>query len=256
MPRTSLTPMATDGQGVGLAVAASADTRQRTTMDLLARRVAHRLGCPVATAQVQSGAVLADAALDQLATKGVRQAVIVAVEAFPVRIDGVDSQGRLEPATRGTKVVELRVAPGIGADPTLVDAVLESLDASERTPSGDVAVLVGVPPVAASVVRQLATRAAAATAAGWAGLGFVRVGADVADFEAELAQAAPLNGERTAVLVPLAVNPGPFVSRCEDLAAQATSPYGDKIDMVGATLHATPTITKLIKQRVVDARRS
>ena len=84
MARTRLTPMATDGQGVVLAVAASADTRQRTTMDLLARRVAHRLGCPVGTAQVQQGSVLLDAAISQLAAKGVRQAVVVPVEAFPV----------------------------------------------------------------------------------------------------------------------------------------------------------------------------
>lgn len=256
MPRTRLTPMATDGQGVVLAVAATADTRQRTTMDLLARRVAHRLGCPVATAQIQRGSVLMDAALDQLSAKGVRQAVVVPVEAFPVTIDDADADGRLPIARRGNYSIELRVAPGIGGDPAIIDAVLESLDASERTPSTDVAVLVGVPPVAAPIVRNLAARAPAVISAGWAGLGFVRVGADVYGFESELSRVAPLDGERTAVFVPLAVNPGPFVGRCEDLVAQSLSPYGDKIDIVGATLHATPTITTLIKQRVVEARRS
>ena len=255
MPRTRLTPMATDGQGVVLAVAASADTRQRTTMDLLARRVAHRLGCPVATAQIQRGSVLIDAALDQLAAKGVRQAVVVPIEAFPVAITDADSAGRLPTAMRGNNPIELRVAPGIGGDPAIIDAVLESLDASERTPSPDVAVLLGVPPVAAPIVRRLAERASSVTSAGWAGVGFVRVGSDVAGFEEELSRVAPLNGERTAVLVPLAVNPGPFVGRCEDLVTQAVSPYGDKIAMVGTTLHATPTITRLIKERVVDARR-
>ena len=164
MPRTRLTPMATDGQGVVLAVAATADTRQRTTMDLLARRVAHRLGCPVANAQVQHGSVLLDAAIDQLAAKGVRQAVVVPVEAFPVHIDGVDEQGRLAPVTRGSSVVELRVSPGIAADPALINAVLEVLDASERTPSADTAVLVAVPPVATVIVRSLASRATAAEA--------------------------------------------------------------------------------------------
>lgn len=256
MPRTRLTPMATDGQGVVLAVAASADTRQRTTMDLLARRVAHRLGCPVATAQIQRGSVLLDAALGQLTAKGVRQAVIVPVEAFPVTIDGVDHDGRLPSANHSNQRIELRVAPGIGGEPAIIDAVLESLAASERSPSPETAVLIGVPPVAAPVVRTLAARATAVASAGWAGLGFVRVGADVAAFESELSRVAPLNGERNAVLVPLAINPGPFVSRCEDLVSQAASPYGDKVDMVAATLHATPTITTLIRQRVVHARRS
>lgn len=256
MARAKLTPMATDGQGVVLAVAATADTRQRTTMDLLARRVAHRLGCPVATAQIQRGTVLMDAALDQLAAKGVRQAVIVPVEAFPVTIESADQDGRLPTASRGNHPIELRVAAGIGGDPAIIDAVLESLEASERTPSSDVAVLVGVPPVALPVVRTLTQRASSAVSAGWAGLGFVRVGADVSDFEAELRRVAPLDGERSAVFVPLAVNPGPFVGRCEDLVTQANSPYGDKVDIVGATLHATPTITKLIKARVVEARRS
>lgn len=255
MPRTRLTPLATDGQGVVLAVSATADTRQRTTMDLLARRVAHRLGCPVATAQIQHGAILLDAALDQLAPKGVRQAVVVPVEAFPVMVNGVGPDGRIPSPTRGNYRVELRLAPGIGGDPAMVDAVLETLDASERTPSPDVAVLIGLPPVAASAARPLATRAACVTAAGWAGLGFVSVGADVPEFEAELRRVAPLDDERTAVLVPLAVNPGPFVSRCEDLVTQAASPYGDKIDIVGTTLHATPAVTSLIRQRVLDARR-
>lgn len=197
-----------------------------------------------------------DAALDQLATKGVRQAVVVPVEAFPVTIDGADPDGRLPSIRRGHHLMDIRLAAGLGGDPAIIDAVLEALDSSERTPSADVAVLVGVPPVAAPIVRSLATRAPSVTAAGWAGLGFVRVGADVAGFETDLSRAVPLNGERTAVFVPLAVNPGPFVGRCEDLVTQAVSPYGDKIDVVGATLHATPTITTLIKQRVVDARRS
>lgn len=254
MPRTRLTPMATDGQGVILAVPQSADTRLRTTMDLLARRVAHRLGCPVAIAQVQRGVPLIDAAVEQLATKGVRHIVMVPVESYPVYIDGFDAEGMRRITLRGERNVTVSLAPGLGGDPALIDAVLEALEASERTPSRDTAVIIGVPELAERVVSSLLPHAGAVADAGWAGVRFVRVPGQVAQFEEELRQALPVNGETGAVFLPLTVNPGAFASRCEDLVSQTPSPYDDKIDIVSTTLHATTTISQLIRARVMQTR--
>lgn len=255
MPRTRLTPMATDGQGVILAVPHTADTRLRTTMDLLARRVSHRLGCPVAMAQIQRDAPLLDAPVEQLSAKGVQQIVVVPVESYPVYIDGFDAEGLRRVSVRGDRSVTLRLAQGLGGDPLLVDAVLEALEASERTPSTETAVLIGIPEMAERVIPSLAQRSRAVTEAGWAGVGFVRVPGQVAQFEQELERTVPINGETAAVFVALTVNPGAFASRCEDLVSQTPSPYQDKIEVVSTTLHATPTISNLIRARVVQARR-
>jgi sirohydrochlorin ferrochelatase len=253
---TRLTPMATDGQGVLLAVNQSSDTRQRTTMDVLSRRVSHRLGCPVSVVQVQRGVPLMNAPLEQLVQQGVRNAVMVPVDPYQSPITSFDADGNRLEARVGGVTVNVRLAEGLGADPALVDAVLESLILSEREPDPKTAVLLSVPAPMNGIARRLIVKDSAVRAAGWAGLGFVDVPATVSESSATLPLRLSEPIPPRALIVPLAVNPGPFVNRCEHLAATARNPFADGVEFAPLTLHATAVLGQLIRERIHRARRN
>lgn len=251
-----LTPMATDGQGVLLAVNQSSDTRQRTTMDVLSRRVAHRLGCPVSVVHVQRGVPLMQAPLEQLAAKGVRTAVMVPVDPYQSRIDSFDPEtGRRDVKVNGA-TVNVRLADGVGADPLLIDALLEALIVSERDSDPDTALIVGVPQTHNAILRRLSAKSEAVRAGGWGGLGFVEIPVQdgLSDQPPPVRMAPPLPAN--ALFAPLAVNPGPFVARCESIAPNLKTYFGSGVEFAPATLHATTTLGQMIRDRVQRARRT
>jgi len=256
-----LAAMATDGQGVLLAVSQASDTRQRTTMDMLSRRVSHRLGCPVAVVQIQRGAPLLQAPLTQLAAKGVRSAVLVPVEPHLTTVSGFDATGELEYPLGGL-TVRVRLAESIGTDPQLIEGVIEALLTSERAPDPHTAIVVALPASLNGAGRLLADRQALVTAAGWAGVDTVTVPAtrDTSDhLDFNLTHAS--EQVKRALVVPLAVNPGPFVSRCAELVANAgrtvnSTTLAGGIEFAPITLHSTNAVSQLIKDRVTQARRA
>lgn len=251
-----LTPMATDGQGVLLAVNQSSDTRQRTTMDVLSRRVAHRLGCPVSVVQVQRGVPLMQAPLEQLAAKGVHNTVMVPVDPYQTRIESLNPESGQLDAKVNSSTVNVRLADGIGADPQLIDALLEALQAAERSPDPDTALVVGVPQTHNGMIRRLSTKSDAVRAAGWGGLGFVEIPVQdgQSDQPPSARMAPPL--PPSALFVPLAVNPGPFVTRCENIAPNLKAYFSAEVAFAPTTLHATTTLGQMIRDRVQQARRT
>lgn len=252
-----LTPMATDGQGVLLAVNQSSDTRQRTTMDILARRVAHRLGCPVAVVNVQRGVPLMQAPIEQLAAKGVRNVVLVPVDPYQPLVKGFADQPEGVEVRVGPSSVRVRLADGVVADPLLVDAMLEALITSERSPDPEATVIVALPESMNGLARRLSRKDSAVKTAGWGGLGFVDVPSQDPDPSSQLPLrlvSEPLTPR--GLVVPLAVNPGAFVVRCEAVSAHIESHFSGGVEFAPITLHSTTVLGQMIKDRVQVTRRN
>ncbi len=144
MTRNRPLPMATDGQGVILAVPHSVDPRQRAAIDLLSRRVSHRLGCPTSPGQVQRGTLHVDAPLAELHAKGAREVVVAPLTLSDQTFDYSTPTSRsLAGARFGS--VSLRNAGSLGGVAEVVSAVLESLALSERSPDPHTRVVLLLP---------------------------------------------------------------------------------------------------------------
>lgn len=237
---------ATDGQGVVLAVPYSSDARQRTSAELLARRVAHRLGCPVAVGQIQRGTLIADGSLRLLHDKGARR--IVVAPAILVAGEGLEPGPRT--LAQGSALnLTFAVAQPIGGHPDVVSAALELLSRSERTPRADTAIRLALPASDACAAAALELHLGQITAAGW---GAAEVELLHATGEASFpcaGDAAAADGTTRRIVVAVTVLPGPFAAR----VVRAAETSGD--DVIQQTLHASDACTRLIATRVVEARR-
>lgn len=239
--------MATDGQGVILAVPHSVDARQRTAMDLLTRRVAHRLGCPVATGQVQHGVLHLSAPMTQLHAKGARDVVVVPLTftAAPVVTDGKSAHpsGNGHPAG-----MSLRTAEPLGGEPEVIAAVVEALNQSERPPDRATRVVMLLPYADHPVTPRLRPHVHAIAAAGWRD-GMVAV-MPTNQADCQLNGALDVGPQGRVLLVPLTITPGPFSSRVAECAVRLGT------EAANVSLHSCEALTKLICRRVLAARRA
>ncbi len=255
---------ATDGQGVILAVAYSSDARQRTSADLLARRVAHRLGCPVAVGQIQRGTLLADGSLRTLHDRGARRVVV----APAVLTAAADLQPGPRTLAHGAALnMTFAMAEPLGGDPLLLSGILELLSRSERSPQPDTPVRIVLPWTDASVAAEVARSTCRITEAGW-GPAEVRVldpSGELRRWDRDCGAGAPTPStdpcdladrgtgrhgrRRKRIVLPLSVLAGPFAAR----VAHCAEADGDEV--IQQTLHATDACTRLIATRVVEARR-
>ena len=239
--------MATDGQGVILATPHSVDARQRTAVDLLTRRVAHRLGCPAATGQVQHGVLHLGAPMSHLHAKGVRDVVVVPLTfiASPVVPDGTSTH----PAGNGHPPgMNVRTAEPLGGEPEVIAAVIEALNQSERPPDPRTRVVMLLPYADHPVTSLLSPHVPAITAAGWRDGRVMVMPTNPAD--CTLNGALDVGPQGRVLLVPLTITPGPFSSRVAECAARLGT------ESANVSLHSCEALTKLICRRVVAARRA
>ncbi|MDQ1249993.1 MAG: hypothetical protein QG597_4370 [Actinomycetota bacterium] len=216
-------------------------------MDLLTRRVAHRLGCPVATGQVQQGVLHLDAPLRQLHAKGAREVVIAPLMLTAAPISLGSRPGRGEGPAHLSEV-SLRQAEPLGGAPELIHAAMEALNNSERTPSTDTRIVLLVPHLDHPVLPGLSTHIGAVAAAGWRDGVVTTLPPNNA--KCGLNGALDVGAHERVLLVPLTVAPGPFSSRvaeCADLLG---------VESANVSLHSAEALTRLICQRVNTARRA
>lgn len=235
---------ATDGQGVILAIPYSSDARQRTSAEVLARRVSHRLGCPVALGMVQRGTLLADGSLRSLHAKGART-IVVAPAALSCA-QPLDAGPRTM-AQGAALNLTFRTAQPLGGDPLLAAAVLELLAGSERSPNPTTAIRLVLHPADAALAQALTRASRLFAQAGWGPAEVVVLDASgrlrPEDDQAPAAQAP------RRIVVAVTILAGGFSSRVAAMAAAR----GD--EAIQQTLHATDACNRLIATRVLEARR-
>jgi sirohydrochlorin ferrochelatase len=216
-------------------------------MDVLTRRVSHRLGCPVAAGQVQHGVLHLDAPLRNLHAKGAREIVAMPLRFAPAPMVMDSSIGRRDEAPYATGVA-IREAQPLGGHQDVIDAAVEVLSNSERTPSRDTRVVMLVPHSEEPVVRQLAPFVDSIGAAGWRD--GVVLPLPPNDADCGLNGALAVAPHEKVLLMPLAVAPGPFSARVAACAEQLG------LDYASVSLHSAEALTKLICRRVNEARRA
>jgi sirohydrochlorin ferrochelatase len=239
--------MATDGQGVILATPHSVDARQRTALDLLGRRVAHRLGCPVAVGQVQNGVLHLDAPISTLHAKGAREIVVAPLTFAPMPM----ISDRTPPNREGARQfagVSLRTADPLGGEPEVIDAVVEVLSNSERTPNPNTRIVMALPHADHPAVPALSAHVGALARAGWK-QGVV-VAMPPTDAPADLDGVLSVAPHERVLMVPLTIAPGAFGSRIADFARRSG------VESASVSLHSADSLTRLICRRVSAARRA
>jgi sirohydrochlorin ferrochelatase len=239
--------MATDGQGVILAVPHSVDPRQRAVIDLLSRRVSRRLGCPTAAGQMQRGTLYVDAPLEDLHAKGAREVVVAPLTLSDQRFEYSTPASRSSAGLRLGSVT-FRNAGSLGGAPEVVDAVLESLENSERDPDPSTRVVLVLPFHEQSAQPELEQHLERFGAAGWKDGAVYTMPPN--GTKPDMSRVLNSSTSGSALLVPLVVTSGPFCDR----VAKCASDYG--LDMAYAAFHSSVALTGLICRRVVDARRS
>lgn len=246
MRQTRPLPMATDGQGVILAVPHSVDARQRAAIDLLSRRVSHRLGCPAAAGQVQRGTLHLDAPLADLHSKGAREIVVVPLTLTRQRFRLSQPAARSSAGSR-LKSMSFRETEPLGGAPEIITTVIESLNHSERPPDPRTRVVLVLPFSERAAAGELEQHLELIAAAGWRD---GRVHAlPTSEPDCDLATALDPDDDGTSLLVPLVVAPGPFTDRVAKCAAD----HG--VEMASVSFHASEALTSLIYRRVLNARR-
>ena len=226
--------MSTDGQGVTLAFPFSSDAQQRPAIDVLARRVGHRLGCPIAVCGIQRGRPLLDGALERLTTRGASN-IVLAPLTFSLPVQSV-----AQPEIAA-------VAAPLGGGPAVVAAVLESLACAERLPDPEMHVVIVAPASEAAVIPALRDECAQEDGHGWGSLSVVVMASERAPAVAAVQAMRERLGR--VLLVPLSVAPGPYVAHVSSVA------QAGGVDHTTQTLHATEALTKLLLCRVCSARR-
>lgn len=226
--------MSTDGQGVTLAFPFSSDAQQRPAIDVLARRVGHRLGCPIAVCGIQRGRPLLDGALERLTARGA-SSIVLAPLTFSL------------PVAEVTKPEIAAVAAPLGGGTSVVSAVLETLAHAERLPNPDTHVVIVVPASEAAIIPTLRQQCASEMDHGWGSLSAVVL---ASDRTSALTTATAMQADLGHVLlVPLAVAPGPFVTHVNVVA------LAGGMESTSQTLHSTEALTKLLLSRICHARR-
>ncbi|MCB0915958.1 MAG: hypothetical protein H6525_11875 [Actinobacteria bacterium] len=239
--------MATDGQGVILAVPHSVDARQRAAIDLLSRRVSHRLGCPAAAGQVQRGTLHLDAPLADLHAKGAREIVVVPLTLTRHEFNYSEPPSRSASGSR-RRSMSFRVTEPLGGAPEIITTVIESLNHSERLPDPSTRIVLVLPFAERAAAPELEKHLDLIAAAGWQDGRVHSLPTNGTD--CELAGVLEPDPGRSSLLVPLVVAPGPFADRVAKCAAE----HG--VDMANVSFHASEALTALIYRRVLHARRA
>lgn len=239
--------MATDGQGVILAVPHSVDPRQRAAIDLLSRRVSHRLGCPTSPGQVQRGTLHVDAPLAELHAKGAREVVVAPLTLSDQTFDYSTPTSRsLAGARLGS--VSLRNAESLGGVPEVVSAVLESLALSERSPDPHTRVVLLLPFHDRMAQGELEQHLGQFTTAGWQDARIFSMPPESS--KPDLSPVLNSGFDRGSLLVPLVIAPGPFRDRVAKCAAD------NGVEAAHTAFHNSTALTGLICRRVLEARRT
>lgn len=237
---------ATDGQGVILAVPHSVDARHRTAIDLLARRVSHRLGCPVVVGHVQRGRLHVDAAIAELHARGSRRVVVAPLTFAYQPIEVVPPHPR---SAAGIAMNHITVthADHLGGNRMAIAALLESLQESERLPHPATRLAIVIPTSDAGAASDLRAHLPTIREAGWRD-GVIAV-LPTNSRDCGLNGALDGAGDASVLLAPLAITPGPFTERVSACAETLG------VDNARVSLHSADQLCALICQRVTEARR-
>ena len=227
---------ATDGQGVIVAFPFASQTQQRPSIDLLARRVGHRLGCPVETCALTRGQPLLDGALRRLSDRSARS-IVVAPATFTLPL----SMQRMSPA-----VARLRVAAPLGGGEAVVQSVADALAAADRPADDAVRVVIAIPASEVAMASLLGPHLPVLAARGWGDGAAVVVPPQPS--EAEEALASVIEGH-PAIVVALSIAPSPFVGFVGAAAQRVGA------DAITQTLHSSESLTQLVVTQVNAARR-
>lgn len=245
-------PMATDGQGVVLAVPQSVDSRQRTALDLLARRVAHRMGRPVAIGHVRQSTLLAGAPLKSLHGRGVREVVVVPLSIGAMRLWSEVDLGGPETAALARSMELTRSAP-LGGDPAIIEGVREMLARSERPADPRTTLELVLSGLDVSAADDLRAPLPSLVEDGWAAARLhvleTNGGAAGAADPRGAAGVASDTGTSRVLVIGLALAPGQFLDRVAQHAHRSGA------QMLPATLHSTESLTQAICERITSARR-
>lgn len=233
--------------GVVLLSHGSADPRARLACDLLARRVGHRLGAFVAQATLDHDRPRLDGAINYLATKNIRDLVVV-----PMLLTTAYHATQDVPAfARGTQEAypqaRVTVSTPLGADPHLLKGLDAVLKAAGHRPNPRTAVV-----LASAGSSYAAARSRHAALAlewrthGWGASAIAFAsgpGPHVEDAVAELRQ----TGYDEICVAPFLIAPGVLSQRiaaaARDCGAQA----------VTGTLHSTDAAMEVVLRRVRSA---
>lgn len=227
---------ATDGQGVIVAFPFASQTQQRPAVDLLARRVGHRLGCPVETCALTRGQPLLDGALRRLTDRSARSIVVSpATFTLPLTMHRAGPHG-----------TQLRLAAPLGGGEAVVQAVADALAAADRPASSSVRVIVAVPSSEASVGARLAEHLPVLVDRGWRDGVTVVVSPNAEEADRSLAAAS---GGHDSIAVALSIAPSPFVG----FVGASAQRIG--IDAITQTLHCSESLTQLVVTQINAARR-
>lgn len=233
--------------GVVLLSHGSADPRSRLATDLLARRVGHRLNAAVALASLDHDRARLDGAVQQLASRGVNQVVVVPLllnVAYHATSDVPEAATQIKFSHPDAKI---RLARPLGADP----ALLKGLDAVIKTAGFRPNQRTGVVLASAGSNHESARARHTALALEWRSHGwgasavaFVSgPGPRVADAVASLRD---YELDRTLV-VPFVIAPGVMSQRIGREAREAGA------IAISTTLHSTDAAVDVVVSRIQSA---
>jgi sirohydrochlorin ferrochelatase len=243
--------MATDGQGVVLAVPQSVDSRQRTALDLLARRVSHRMGRPVVIGHVRQATLLGGAPLKSLHGRGVREVVVVPLSIGRLRLSPEIELGGPETAALA-RSMSVALSEPLGGDPAIIEGVQEMLARSERAADPGTTLELVLSGLDASAAEALRGPLPDLRADGWADARLHVLGTDgpgAADGPARVTSGRTPRGDARLLVVGLAITPGQFLDRVAQHARQSGG------HLLPATLHSTEALSRAICERISSARR-
>lgn len=231
--------VASDGNGVVLAYPFVNHAQQHPAINLVARRLGHRLNCPVVVCPSAHGRAILDGALTQLHSRGVRSAVTVPLT-FTQGITLTDSTFKQSP-------LRVFTAGPLGVGSETFTAIRETFESAEAHPQPNVMVVLAIAAADAEIAFTLQDFDANQHLPGWAGFTPWIVPTQAAQARAELTEIVSQFSE--VLVMPLSLAPGPFVQAVWSTASALDVPC------LSSTLHNAPSLTTALYKRVCEARR-
>lgn len=230
--------------GVVLLSHGSADPRARLACDLLARRVGHRLGAFVAQATLDHDRPRLDGAINYLASKGIRDLVVVPMLLTTAYHATQDVPAFARHTQDSYPQARVTMATPLGADPHLLKGLDSVLKAAGHRPNAETAVILASAGSSYAAARSRhAALALEWRAHGWgaSAVAFASgAGPSVEEAVGELRDA----GYEQICVAPFLIAPGVLSQRIAASARDAGA-----IAVTG-TLHSTDAAMEVVLRRV------
>lgn len=230
--------------GVVLLSHGSADPRARLACDLLARRVGHRLGAFVAQATLDLDRPRLDGAINYLASKGIRDLVVVPMLLTTAYHATQDVPAFAQSAQAQYPQARVTISAPLGADPHLLRGLDAVLKAAGHRPNPQTAVVLASAGSSFAAARSRhAALALEWRTHGWGASAIAFAsgpGPRVPDAVAEVRAA----GFEDVCVAPFLIAPGVLSQRIAAAAREAGA-HG-----VTGTLHSTDAAMEVVLRRV------